>query len=364
MINVEKTSPIQIIYLLSLSRISIVLLTFQFSNQDFWIIEIFSPFYVALLYAPLLFLSKQFANQTILEYLSITTGKLPGKILGILYVVFFLYVATLDLSLFDNIIKPINFPETPDYAIIFLALATCAYCVNKGLECIARAAEIFTPLIFTVIVFYAILQIPDMDFKVFLPILADSSVWHINSQAFIAAARINDIIMLAMLAPSLNKKGHTNRIFFWTAIIITIFSLIVMVSTVSGLGLDVPKKTFDPYYLFIKQIHIYDFITRIEFLIVAAWNIGMFLKISLLLYLASLGFVQIWGLKSRKIVIIPIVIVIFFAALKTTILKSVIVFKIIEVYAPYINLIFIFGIPVIVLALVFLKKYQSEKQLG
>ena len=361
MTNSEKISPIQVILLLSICRISIVLLWFKFSNQDVWITEIVSLFYISILCAPILFLSKQFAEFTIIEYLQIITGKLVGKILGTLYVVYFLFVATIDLSLFDNILKPINFVETPDYAIILLALLCCAYGVYKGLECIARSAEIFTPQILTIVVLYALLQIQDMDFKVFLPILADSTFWEINSLAFSSAAGINEIIAFAMLTPSITKKGNTTMIIFWSVIIITAFSLIIIVSTLAGLGLDVPKKTFDPYYLFIKQIYVYEFITRIEFLIVAAWNIGMFLKISLLLYLATLSFVQVWGLKNRKVLIIPMIILIFIFALKTDILKSVIVFEIMEYYIPFINLIFMFGFPVVVLAMFFLKKTMKMK---
>lgn len=358
--NLEKISPIQTILLLGICRISIVLLWFHFSNQDVWITEIIALVHIALLCAPLLFLSKQFANLTIIEYLPILTGPLVGKILGALYIAFFLFIATLDLSLFDNILKPINLPETPDSAIILLALATCAYAVYKGLECIARSTEIFVPPILAVIVIYAVLQIPEMDFKVFLPILADSTFSEINFLAFMTAARINEIIVLAMLAPSINKKGNTKMIFFWIAILVTVFSLIIVVTTLAGLGLEVSKKTFDPYYLFIKQINIYDFITRIEFLIVAAWNIGMFLKISLFLYLATISLVQLLGLKKRKVLIIPMVIIIFATTLKTDILKSVIVFNIIEHYVPYINLIFMFGIPVVMLAMFFLKNMNVK----
>lgn len=356
MIHSEKISPSQTILLLSICRISIVLLWFDFANQDVWITEIIALVYVAILCAPLLFLSRQFAGLTPIEYLPRITGKLVGKILGFSYVVFFLFFALLDLSLFDNILKPINFTETPDFAITFLALATCAYAVYNGLECIARSSEIFTPLILTIIVLYAILQIPDMHFNVFLPILADSTFTGINFQAFITAARMNEIILLAMLVPSINIKKNATMVFLWTAIIITVFSLIIIVPTLAGLGLELSKKTFDPYYLFIKQINIYDFITRIEFLIVAAWNIGMFIRISLLIYLATISLVQIFDFKHRKILIIPLVMVIFITALSTDILKSAIVFTIIKYYVPYINLIFMVGIPAVLLIIFFLKR--------
>lgn len=358
----EKISPIQAILLLSVIRIAIVLLWFHFENQDVWIVEILSLVYIAILGAPILFFSKQYPHLTVIEYLPIITGSLLGKMLGLLYVAFFLFLTVLDLALFDNIIKPINFPATPDFAIIAIALAACAYSVYKGLECIARSAEIFTPMIFFVVAMYAILQIPDMNFNVFLPILADSTLWEINSQAFINAARINELVVLAMLVPSINKKQTTLSIFFWMMLIITVYSLIIIMSTLAGLGLEIPKKTFDPYYLFIKQINIYDFITRIEFLIVGAWNVGMFLKISLMLHLAIIGLVQIFGLKNRKSLITPIVIAIFIISLKTDLLKSTVVFNIIEFYVPYINLLFIFGIPSLALVLFCLKKTLKRKK--
>jgi spore germination protein (amino acid permease) len=358
---VEKLSQRQVILLLSLNRIAIVLLWFKFSNQDVWVVQILALVYLAILSAPLLFLSKQFAQLTVIEYLPILLGKLIGKVLGTLYAVFFIFIAIVDLSLFDNIIKPINFPETPDYAIIALALLTCTYGIYKGLEVICRASEILTPLVLVIIVFYAILQIPDMNFKELLPILADSSFAEINFEAFKTAAQINEIVTFVMLVPVLDKKGKISTTFAWVALIIILFSLIIIVPTLAGLGINLPQKTFDPYYLFIKQINIYDFITRIEFLIVAAWNIGMFLKISILLYLATICLVQVFGFTKRKVLIIPMIAMIFLIVLKTDILTSYVVFSIIENYVPYINLIFMFGIPAIALALFFLKKVIMKK---
>jgi spore germination protein KB len=360
MTNLEKISSVQTILLLGICRIAIVMLWFKFSNQDVWITEIVALFYIAIIGAPLLLLGKRFASLTPVEYFSLITGKLIGKILGALYAAFFLFIAIMDLALFDNVLRPINFPETPDYAIIFLALATCAYAVNKGLECIARAAEIFVPIIIIEFILYTILLIPEMDFKVFLPVLADSTFWEINSQAFNTAGRMNELVAFSMLVPSIDKKADINRIFFWVAILITAFSLVIIVPTLAGLGLDVPKKTFDPYYLFVKQINIYDFITRIEFFLVGAWNVGMFLKISLLMYLTTICLVQAFGLPKRKILILPMVIVVFIITMTTDILKSVIVFSIMD-YLPYINLIFMFAIPAAMVVILFMRRVLNIK---
>lgn len=344
-----------------MSRISIVMLWFNFENQDVWIVEILSLFYIVVLCGPLLYLGKRFPNLTLIECLQVLMGNLMGKVLGIIYTCWFVDIIVKDLTLFDNIIKPINLPETPDYAILFFALVTCAYSVYKGLECIARAAEIFIPLILLSMIFYEILLIPEMDFKVFLPILADSSLLEINYLAFKNAAGLNEIVMLAMLIPSINNKSKTYITLFWIVIIITVFSLIIICTTLAGLGLEVSKKTFDPYYLFVKQIHIYDFITRIEFFLVGAWNIGMFLKISIVFYLTTIAIVQVFGFKSRKCIIMPIAIVIYGILLKSDILKSVVVFNFMRNYVFYINLTFIFVIPVIVVTVFFLRRVIKGK---
>jgi hypothetical protein len=199
-----------------------------------------------------------------------------------------------------------------------------------------------------------------MDPKVFLPILADSTFAELNLRALNTASRINEIVVLAMLAPSINKKTSITKIFSWIAVLITVYSLIIICQTLAGLGLDVPKKTFDPYYLFIKQIDIYDFITRIEFFMVGAWNVGMFLKISILLYLTSICLAQIFGLANRNVLILPLVAAVFILAMTTDILKSVVVFDIME-YLPYINLLFMSGIPLLLLAALFLKKSLQPK---
>ena len=77
-----------------------------------------------------------------------------------------------------------------------------------------------------------------------MPVLADSTFWEINALAFNIAARVNEVVVFAMLVPSINKKVNINWILFWIAIFITAFSLVIIVPTLAGLGLDGSQENF------------------------------------------------------------------------------------------------------------------------
>ena len=108
------------------------------------------------------------------------------------------------------------------------------------------------------------------------------------------------------------------------------------------------------------QISLFEFIERIESLYIIIWGIGAFIKFSVFLYFTSVGIQQVLSVKSNKIFIIPIGVILFMIILLTNI-KSIEVTRQIFSYKFIPNIIFaiIFGIPLILLIVYIFRKKSN-----
>ena len=216
--RIEKVSSYQITLLIIVYKLVV---TFSYipaldsppGNQDVWMAVLLSIPYVILFCVPILFLSNRFNNYTIIEYMELMFGKFFGKIVGLFYSGVFVIFSIAFVSILVEILDSIFFPEVPTIVTASMMIASCAYIAYKGLEPIARGAEIFVPFILSVILIFPILGYKNMDFSVFLPILKDSSFIQLNKGAMYFALRFSDILILAMIVPNLEKRNELNKIF-------------------------------------------------------------------------------------------------------------------------------------------------------
>lgn len=361
MLTVVELSSVQVIFLIVISQITtayayLPIITTPPANQDIWLVAILAAVYTCGICLPLLFLSNRFKNKTLVEYTEKIMGSFIGKALGVLYAAFLVFICLLQLPLLANFLKSVVMPETPEYATILLMLAVGVYIVVKGPECTGRLAEILVPVIFAVILLFTLLNIGNMEFESFLPVLADSTFSQLNFGALATAARFSEIIVLCMLAPCINKKPVA-KVFAYSIITSTFIFLIIIISVQAVLGVDLPLNLHYPYYTYTRTIKVFDFVEHIEFINIGGWVTGILIKFSLYFYVAALSMAQIFSVKSYKAFIIPIALVSVAVTYKAKLL-SFYVLNLITSYKvlPFINVIFIAVIPSILLVVYFFRQ--------
>lgn len=369
MARVEKMSSLQVLLLIVSGRLITVYAYMPIAstppaNQDMWIAELLSGVYTIIICAPILYLSSKFPGMTPVEYSEKILGRFLGKITGMIFIAFLSFICLLDLLIMSEFLGSAVIPETPVYATMLFMLVTCAYAIYKGVEVIGRIAEIFVPFIILTIIVFILLSVKDMDFKVFLPILADSSFLKINFAAFSTASRFYDILILCMAIPNLKNKGDQNKVFFISVIIIVLFLVAITVSVYAVLGVKQAEYANYAFFTFTRQIDVFDFIQRIESINVVAWVIGIFIKYSIYVYFVTTGMASIFKVKSNKYFIIPVSAILFAIGLFTKMLKSVVANSIVS-YKVLPNIAFVveFVIPLILLVIYFFRR-KSFKGYG
>ncbi len=316
---VKKITSYQAILLIIVFR---VIIAFSYlpsvnitpGNRDVWIVVLLSIPYTLVLCMPILFLSNKFNEQTIIEYMERIFGKIIGKIVGSYYTLFFIIFTTLFLSILVEMLDSTMFPATPTWATALIGIGTCLYIAYKGLVNICKGGEILVPFILIVTFLLSILGFKRIDFKVFLPILSDSTLKEINKGTIDIALRFSDILALTMIIPYLEEKKKINQIFIKALIYSTLVITLILIVTQGVLGIEQSKHANFPFFTYARTIDLYRFIQRIEFIFVVAWITGNIGKIAGYLYFSSVSVSQVFNKTDNKPYILPCAIIVFIAS--------------------------------------------------
>ncbi|QQY80338.1 spore germination protein KB [Keratinibaculum paraultunense] len=332
-------------------------------NQDVWIMILLSIPYTIVFCFPILFLSNKFNDLTIIEYTEKIMGKVLGKIMGFIYAMILLIFNIFTVGILVEGLNTMMFPETPTWVTASIMLITCAYVAYKGLEPMARGAEIFVPFILIVVLIFIILGYQNYDFTVLLPILSDSKFKDINKGAMYTAFRFLDIIILAMIAPYLNNKEDLNKIFIQSVIYSLSIILLVTIVTQVSLGIEFAKYSNFPFFTFTRLINILDFIQRIDALYIVSWIVGNIGKITGYLYFSALAFNQVFKKGDHKNYIIPITLIILIAVILIKDKKSILGIKgLIEDIILVMSILSIGILPIITFMIYFFRRKTINKE--
>lgn len=358
----NKISTSQCIFLLIIVRLTTIYIAISAIqsppfNQDAWIAELLSIPYSLIISSPILFLLNKYPNLTFIGILKEVLGTTIGIIFSISYVCFFIFILSINDCYLVQFIGSAIMPETPFYIIIIFALFTSGYVVYKGLEIQARYAQILFPLCVLIILLSTIFNLPQMKFSILKPILVDSKFIDINIGAFNIATRSYEIILLAMLSPNLKNTKKINKIFITFTLSYTALLILITITTQAVLGIEYIRHVKFPYFIFTRQINLFNYIQRIESINVLNWFLDVFIKNSIYCYVSSIALKEMFSSKDYKAFIIPIMIVLAIIVLKTDMSKAVVFGKLISYKLfPYISIVFIFIIPFLTVSIYFVKK--------
>jgi spore germination protein KB len=324
------------------------------SDQDLWLAHLGSIFYTAVLYSPLLLLNRKFPNRSLWEYPQQIAGKIINKLINLIYVgilLSFLLLLAINMTLF---IGSSLLPETPGYVHLFFFLVVAAFAAYKGIFAISRSGQVLIPMVLVFFLLTTVLGVQLFDLKNLLPIYKDSTLWQLNSGSLTFALCFQDALFLFFLAPDMKDK-HPEKPFIILVVISTFFFSLISLCPILALGVEQAKHLNYPYYTYVRQITVFDFVERIDPLVVLGWIMVSLFKFSVYLYSTAKGLQQVIGAKSHQKFIIPLAFMVF--GLYFVPEKSVHWIDSITVYIlPKLDFLVIFAIPFLLVGIYYLRK--------
>lgn len=311
----------------------------KYAKQDAWISCIIGAIYPIYMLLIAKYLSSKFPEENLLDLSKRCFGKFFGNLLNILFVGFFIFVLSSEMSGFSNVYKTYVVSFLSIYKIILVSLLAVLYVAYKGIKPLGRI---------NVIVFYLTLAL------MFIPsgslingtILNIMPVFEASIVKILQASRETAFFytgfeVIFIIYPFVEQKqkilkyGMTSIIFLMLLYVWTVFL------TIYYLGIEISPKYLWPVLGLTDAINI-PVVNSFRFIFMSLWALIIFKCMSTYCYSTIQGVSQILTKVSKDKITLVMYIIIALLALVygNTVQRKEITGKIIKGYVLF-NLVFI-----------------------
>ncbi len=306
-INKSQVSFIMLPTIIATAILSIPSIDAKFAGHDMWMTPIIGSLNGFLTVFIVWKLHKLYPNQTPIQYFEKIIGKYAGKLMGLIFVLFYIQVSGIIIREYTDFLKTEVMPQTPGIVLAISLLFTAALAVRGGLEVIARTAVICTTLYMSTLS-VLLLLIKDIDLSYLLPFMENGFI-PVLKGAFVHQSWFSEFFLLAFLLPFLKNQNGSLKAGIKTVFLVMVDLIIVNFFILTILGMTAANK-FYPVYSIIKSISFLGFFQNFEIAVTASWVLGSFVKITVFLYAASIALAQLFRLNNYQIIVYPLSLVI------------------------------------------------------
>ncbi|WP_274649464.1 GerAB/ArcD/ProY family transporter [Paenibacillus humicola] len=265
-------------------------------------------------------LSNRYPGLTILEYTEKIVGKWLGKALSLYFFYYWYSLVTVVINEHSRFLNTFLLPRTPTIVGGLTIVVLSALAVYAGIEVIGRCNSFLTVLIIMFLLPLFVLALQDTDIKHLMPVLGEGIV-PVLQGSFPVSANINQVFLLGWLIPFLKQRQKARR-----AGMIALFGIVTLIVTVNLLtvmifGPITGKLTYS-FLSLIQYIGIQGSFERLEAIAVAIWVFGIFVKVSVGLFMLSLCLSHVFGIRNYRDIVAPLALLALVGAVWSFTTKS------------------------------------------
>jgi spore germination protein len=350
---------IPLLFLLSIVEFKLLFLARKIlliAGRDSWLAALLGGIIVTLSTYFLFKLINRFPKQNFFQYLPRVWGKPLALLLCTGY--FFFWASFLTL-LFTNTIevnKMFFLKKTPELIPIILLAIGAIWLVSYGFAAITRFIQIISPLYIIPVIIVVPLTLGEIDFDHFSPVLANG-IMPVIKGAIIYSGYFHGLEVILFLSPFLAQTTGAFKPTLGGIILLNLLAFFFIGLAIGVLGIQNVNEILWPGFSMLSIIEIPGFpAERFELLFTLPLLIGVFVAISLTLYLLSFGISQVFKICRRKAVIY---ITSFCSVFATLLIPNFAWSIYLRDLHTYIAIIFIYCLPLLTLLLAVLRKKEN-----
>jgi spore germination protein KB len=279
-------------------------ITAKYAKHDMWLSPIWACFIGVLAVLTAFHLHQMYPRQTIIQYSEHILGKFLGKILGFIFVFFYIQMNAGGIRIYSDFVAGSFFSQTPLIVIISTMVLVCSFAVRGGIEVVARSAQIFMPLYVTFLLIIIILLLPELDPNQIFPFMEQGLVPSIKG-AITPQSWFAELQLISFLLPFLTDGEKGRRWGVICAFIIMLTLVVTNLVTLFIFGEFTASFTY-PLLTASRYISIADFLQHLESIVMAIWVAGTFIKFSVVYYVIVLATAQWLDLSDYRHIVLPL----------------------------------------------------------
>ncbi|MCX7921970.1 MAG: endospore germination permease [Clostridia bacterium] len=273
------------------------------AKNDAWIagiLGIVMAIPIILVYSRILSL---FPGKDLYEILSITLGKILGKVIAVLYIWYAFHLGALVIRNFGEFVNIVAMPETPIFVPMICLGLVGIIAVRSGVEVIGRLSAYMLPAILFIIAVVQILVIPRFDPSHIKPILANGLGPVLKGGFSLFSFPFAETVLFIGVFFSLKTKKSSYKVYFFATIFAGAIIVFITLRNIAVLGGLLGNLHF-PSHVAVSRISIGEFLQRIEVAVAIVFVFGVFIKSSVCLFVACKGIGRLFNLNDYRTIVI------------------------------------------------------------
>lgn len=287
---------------------------FLVAGHDAWVSIIISFIYMIIIVAVMFLILGQYENTDIFGIQVDIFGKWMGRILGTIYILFYIGALLSVLNSYILLIQIFIYPSMPAMVMAVLLMILIVYTVLGGFRVVIGVAFVFgllTPWIF----FLLYDPISRMEFFHFQPMF-QTSISDLLKGAHTSAYTFLGIEYLFIIYPFIENKRQAKLPVY---IGITISTLLVLLTTIISIGYfslhDFQRMDWPVLRLF-KSVS-FSFLERFDYIIIAEWMMVVIPSLSLMMWAITHGMKRLYKIPQKNtLYIMAILFIVISGSLK------------------------------------------------
>jgi spore germination protein KB len=262
-----------------------------------WLLDVM----LAIVYA---YMGIRFSGENFVQYSITILGKYLGRMVGIIFPLFFLLTCTIVLRGLSQLVNTVFLPLTPFNVILVCSFLVSALIGRKGLEVIARMTEVLGPLFLLSMITLGFLVLPSVHIARMKPQF-DDGVAPFLVGAPLLLTSFGICIMMAMYIPLCNRPENG---FLAKFSAVSIGALVVGLATALSVcifGIEDAQQMTSPGLQLAKMINFTNYLERVEMVWLLILVGSAIVASSTMLWAFGVGIAQIVGLKTYQPLIYP-----------------------------------------------------------
>lgn len=251
--------------------------------QDGWLSVLLSSLAGIIVVLVVTFLGLRHPGKTLIEYSEVILGKWLGKIVGLIFILFFIHITAIMIREVSTTVNGTLLPKTSFETITLIIFLTSVYTVKKGLEVMTRANVLNLVTIYVAMFTVLFLLFKDFHFEYFTPVLSRGFT-PVIKDSIAPAGWFGEVVSLAFIMPHLNKPKEA-RFFSILALLWITLTLMVLV----GVNIMIFGPKFSSLISFpslraVRYINVNEYIQRLDIVFIIPWIISNYIKICFFFY--------------------------------------------------------------------------------
>ncbi|MEA4919404.1 MAG: endospore germination permease [Clostridiaceae bacterium] len=268
--------------------------------QDSWLVEIFG-FIISL---PLVYLyyklMTMFPDKNLIQMLEHIFGTVLGKVIGALYLWFFLTLASLNLMDIVDFTKLTIMEKTPPAVIALICILVSSIAIRNGIKLVTRYSMLFVIITFLILIISIILGINLYRFDYFLPIFDLPLKNYIQGTHIVTTMPFGEMVVFLMINANVRMSTKEAKKYIFSGFIIGVFTvMMVILRDIAVLGNTLDMFTL-PHLVFLRLVNLGEALSRMEILFAVIYIILLFFKITLLYYIVVMTVCYLFEVKTFR----------------------------------------------------------------